>query len=341
MHTVTEQGIEVTTADESTLDKWDDYAERSPHGTAFHQLAALDVLADHTDTTVHTLVGFKGQEPVGIFPVFEKQLGPFSAAFSPPPDLWVFYLGPALLNVSKLKQRKAEKRHRRFVAGALRWIDQAIDPQYSLFKLHPNYEDPRPYEWEDFEVTPRYSYEIDVSLDTDELLKSFSRSARKNIEAGQESDLVVGEGHQGNIWDIIEQVSDRYEEQDKSFTVEPEFVSDLHDALPDGQIRPYVVTEDGEYRSGMITVEFGDRIDRWQGGVKPYDMDVPVNDMLDWHIMQEAQERERTVYDLNGANVENLCEYKAKFGPDVVIHHSLQRATTSADLLSQLYLKLR
>jgi hypothetical protein len=340
-HTVTENGIEVSLADESTLEKWDDYAERSRHGTAFHQQAALDVLARHTDTTVHSLVGFKGQEPVGIFPVLEARKGPFTAVFSPPPGLWVFYLGPALLNVGKLKQRKAEKRHRRFVTACLRWVDQTLDPKYALVKLHPNYDDPRPFEWQEFATTPKYSYEVDLDVSAEDLRKRFSRSARKNIEAGQESALAVDEGTRGDIRRIIEQVTRRYEQQGKSFTVDPSFVIDLYDALPDGQIRPYVVSEDGQYRSGMVTVEFGDRIDRWQGGVKPTDVEVPVNDQLDWHIMREAMDRGRTVYDLNGANVASLCEYKSKFNPDVVTYQELTRAPTGVDLASKLYLKLR
>lgn len=339
--TVTEAGIDVTVADEAALDEWDDYAVRSEHGTALHRRDALSVITDHTGAEIHPLVGYKGQEPVGVFPVFELSKGPFSAAFSPPPNLWVFYLGPALLNVAKLKQRKAEKRHQHFVTACLRWLSDRLNPKYVLAKTHPRYADPRPFEWNDFEVTPRYSYEVDLSDDPQTQLQRFSRRARKNIEDARDAGAHVEEGGREDIRRIVEQVRRRYQQQDITYTVSPSFVEDLYDRLPDGHVRPYVVTVDGEYCSGMITLEHGDSIDRWQGGVKPRSVDVPVNDLLDWHIMQRARERDRTRYDLNGANVQRLCDYKAKFDPDVVTYYRLTRSTWSTDVLSKLYLALR
>lgn len=340
-HTVTENGIDVTIADEDADDRWDEYVARSDQGTAFHHCAALDVLAEHTGATIHPLVGYKGQEAIGIFPVFELSKGPFTAAFSPPPNLWIFYLGPALLNVEKLKQRKAEKRHRRFITASLQWLSDELDPKYVLISSHPRYADPRPFEWNDFETTPKYSYEVSLDDDPETQLKRFSRSARKNIEAAREAGVTVEEGNRSDIARIIEHVSSRHAQKDIDYTVTPAFVEDLYDALPDGRVRPYVATIDGEYASGMVTIEHDDAIDRWQGGAKPCDTNVAVNDLLDWHIMQRARERGRTRYDLNGANVPQLCDYKAKFDPDVITYYQLKRATAGADLLSKLYLKLR
>lgn len=64
------QGIRVGRASADELDRWDDLVRSSRQGTFFHRRSPLRVLADHSDTTLHPLVGYKGQEPVGVFPVF-------------------------------------------------------------------------------------------------------------------------------------------------------------------------------------------------------------------------------------------------------------------------------
>ncbi|MFB6166196.1 MAG: GNAT family N-acetyltransferase, partial [Haloarculaceae archaeon] len=154
--------VEVRRATPDDLERWDRHVERSPAGGLFHQLSALEVQAAHTDTRLHPLIGHKGQEPVGVFPVFERTIGPRPAAsvrtaFSPPPGIHVIDCGPASLNLAKLKQRKAERRHERFVAGAFEWIDEAIDPVYTHLRLPGAYPDTRPFAWNDCTVTPRHT----------------------------------------------------------------------------------------------------------------------------------------------------------------------------------------
>ena len=51
--------------------EWNDLVDRSSQATPFHRAECLDVLAAHADATLHPYAGFKGQEPVGIFPIFE------------------------------------------------------------------------------------------------------------------------------------------------------------------------------------------------------------------------------------------------------------------------------
>lgn len=74
------------------------------------------VIEDHSGGTLHPHAGFKSQEPVGLFPVFELAKGPASLTFSPP-DLKITNLGPIQLNYRKQKQRCRERTNRRFIRG--------------------------------------------------------------------------------------------------------------------------------------------------------------------------------------------------------------------------------
>ncbi|MFO7834525.1 MAG: GNAT family N-acetyltransferase, partial [Halohasta sp.] len=108
--------LDITPVDDPT--EWNDLVERSPQATPFHRAESLGVMADHADATLHPYVGYKGQEPVGIFPIFELSKGPVTAAFSPPPKQKISYLGPALVSQNG-KQRRREKTNSRFITACL------------------------------------------------------------------------------------------------------------------------------------------------------------------------------------------------------------------------------
>jgi hypothetical protein len=331
-------GISIGLADAFGHHDWNDLVERSPQTNVFHYEESLKVQADHAGAEVHALVGYKGQEPVGLFPVFEQRKGGMSMAFSPAPSLWVSYLGPAFLNHRKLKRRKRERRTKRFVQGCLDWIDRELGPKYTNVRTDPAYRDVRPFEWRDFEIDVRHTYSVDLTPGEEDVLMSFSSDARNNIRT--EGDYRVYEGGPTEIEAIVSQVQDRHDEQDESYGVTPAFVTDLYERLPEGAVRPYACEIEGEIAGGMIALEFGDTVYRWQGGAK-HDHDLPVNDLVDWEIMTDAMDRGVENYDLVGANEERLCGYKAKFAPELRSHYSIQKGNKVTNALSSVYKKLR
>ncbi len=328
--------IEIQEADDSTLERWNSYVEQSDGTTPFHRREALAHLAETANAEVRYLVGYKGQEPVGLFPIFVTTKGPFRLVYSPPPHLEVYYLGPALLNFSKLKQRKAERRHREFIDGALAWIDEEIDPSYMDIRTVDEYTDLRPFAWNGFDVSPSYTYILDLT--TEDLLMQFSRDARSNVR-NRDEDCTIREAGVEGIEAVISQIQARHAAQGKEYRITPEFVTELYERLPDGRVRPYVCERDGDILGGMVTLEAGDTIYRWQGGAKS-DVEFPINDLLDWHIIQDARERGLTRYDLVGANLPRLCRYKSKFGPDPVAYYTVQRKTTRMQAVTGMYRRL-
>ncbi len=335
--TIEKDGIRIERTND--LDRWNDLVERSPQGSVFHRLEALEVQADHTGATFHPLMGYKGQEPVGLFPVFTISKGGMTTAFSPPPNLWLPHLGPALLNMEKLKRRKAERRHRRFIDGCLDWLDREFAPKYVHVRTGANYTDVRPFEWNEFEIQPRHSYEVDLTLGEEDVLASFSGDARSNTRTDEDRyDIRVG-GPEA-IRRIIGQVKERHDEQGEPYSLSPQFVVNLHRRMPEGAVRPYVCDVDGEFAGGMIALADDERVYRWQGGAK-HNRDVPINDLVDWAIMRDAMDEGIERYDLVGANERRLCSYKAKFNPELVRYHSLERGTRMMNLLTDVYKRFR
>jgi hypothetical protein len=319
--------------------EWNRYVERSDGTNPFFRAEALRLQADDTGSTPHLLAGFKGQEPVGLFPVFEYTRGPVAGAFSPAPHSWTAYLGPALLNVGKLKQRKADRRIKRFLEGCLEWIDEEISPLYSKF-VTGEFDDVRPFVWNDFDIEPGYTYVVDLDGTEDELLQGFSSDARSNIRNADDEEYAIEEGDTDDVERIVDRVRERYESQGQPFGLSADFAQSLYETLPDGAIRPYVCRVDGEFLGGILVVESDRTRYRWQGGVKP-DVDVAINDLLDWHVMRDGLRDGIDEYDLVGAGVPSINRYKAKFNPRLATTYEITDGAFGIDFLVDRYQKHR
>ncbi|PSP75296.1 GNAT family N-acetyltransferase [Halobacteriales archaeon QS_1_68_20] len=315
----TPQQIVVTAVDESFRSTWNDVVERSPHGTPFHQYEFLEVIDRHADVEFQALVGWVDGEPVGVFPLFGwRPAGLFDVAFSPPPKVGLYSLGPATVDADATARTR--RRNLAFVRACLERLRTQRSPWYVHVETSHRFEDVRQFAWSDYEVRPRYTYLVDLDRDEDDLFMAFSSDARKNVRECREADCTVRVGGSDEIARTVASVNDRYAEQGLSFSLDPALVTDLYYSLPDGQVRPYVVEVDGEFTGGMIAFEYDDTVYRWQGGTVPA-VDLPVNDFLDWRIMQDAMARDVGQYDLVGANTERLCGYKAKFDPSLATYY--------------------
>ncbi|WP_148414206.1 GNAT family N-acetyltransferase [Haloferax sp. KTX1] len=330
--------IEIAEFDHGDRDEWDTYVERSSQASFFHQYEALRLQAKHSNSTLHLLVGFKTEEPVGLFPVFEIRKGLVKTAFSPPPHIGVPYLGPVMLDAGNIKSRKFERRRNQFIDGCTAWIDEHIGPNYTHVRVGDYYTDMRTFLWGGCDVSPKYTYNVDLTRDENELLMSFSRSARRNIRDGRKLVSDIEEGDRDDICSILTLVKDRYEEQDLSFDVPPQFVMDLYDSLPAGQIRPYVFRYDGTFVSGILALQYGDTLYRWLGGVRPQrDFGIDVNDLLDWRIMRDGMDAGMRRYDLVGANNHRLNRYKSKYNPELVTFYQIEHGALPVRTIAHLY----
>ncbi|WP_123539017.1 lipid II:glycine glycyltransferase FemX [Halosimplex salinum] len=329
--------IEISRLTSEAYDEWDRAVERSPETTIFHRSEVLEQLAEYTDAELHLLVGYKGQEPVGVLPLFELEKGPIRAAFSPPPAASVEYLGPARLNMAKLSRRKAERRHQRFLDACFEYVDETINPAITRIDTGPDYDDVRPFQWEGYSVVPEYTYVVELT-DEDDLLSRFSSDARGNIRDSYDADFVIEQGRKHALGLIVDQVQRRYRDQDHPVTLPSPFIERLFEALSADEFRPYVCRVDGEFVGGILVVADGDTVYRWIGGVRPErDVDFPVNDLLDWRVMTDAIADGRERYDLVGAGAERVNEYKAKFDPDLMTSYRIHSNPLLFDAVSWAY----
>lgn len=344
-------------------DEWNTYVDRSTESSAFHRAEFLAAIADETDTQLSLLVGKNGEHPIGILPIFTDSRGPLRMVFSPPPRAGIPHLGPAMMLDPNIKYRKATLRTKEFAEACLEWIDAERDPHYVRIVTNPRYGEVRPFRWQGFDVTPRFTYELDIERGESELLRSFSRDARTSIqddydpargiadggevvhadaeeatEPDRDPAYTIERGGEAAIERLAAQLERRFDEQGETFPLSSSFLKRIYRDLPDGTVEPYQLRVDGQPVTGRLSLHYGDRLTFWQGVPKPAEpVDLPINDLLNWHSMRRAREQDCTVAELSGANIERLWDYKAKFNPELSTYYILERTSTGVGPLLDLY----
>ncbi len=321
------------------LDEWESALPSGGH-EVFHRPEALRVIDDHTPHELQLYGGFKGEQPIALFPAFVRERSVGVTVTSPPPGMNIPQLGPVLMPTSP-KRRKQEKINKEFTDEVL----DRVGAEESLTLIHmvcaDEYTDPRPYVWNDLSVQPYFTYALDVDGDTDAIMKNFSKSLRREIRNARDTDVeITVEGVEAAA-EVHRNTKERYEEQGDEHPVSWRYVRDLIEALDD-RARTYVArTPDGEFLSGVTALYSDDAAYFWQGGARATYEGESVNSLIHWNIIEDIAAGEPidsvSQYDLMGANTERLCRYKAKFGADLVTYYIVETSSPAMDVAKRAY----
>ena len=321
--------------DENT---WNEYVNQAIGGSVFHQSAFLEAAAEKSDSDLFLLVGKKGTQPVGIFPVFEVRVGPVTAAVSPPPKTGIPYLGPAFIRDPNIKYRKRSLTEHEFLENCLEWIRTERSPRFIRVLSNPWCDDIRPFQWDGFDVSPQYTHTLDLDRSESELLASFSRDARTAIQDEYDVEYTIRTGNESEIEYLVSRLEERYETQSETFSLSRAYLNQLYETLPDETIIVYVLEVEGQPITGRISLVDDGMLWFWQGVPKPSEsVDMPANDLLNWHSLRDAKARDCTKADLSGANTERLWTYKGKFNPILTPYHEITSSSPGYTLGSRLY----
>lgn len=326
-----------------TFSEWDDTLPETGFGP-FHTSDSLRVIDEYTAGELYLFGGFRGEQPVGMMPVFVRKKPFVRGALSPPPGFGIHRMGPVLMPTSP-KVRKQEKINRTFVDELLSILDTDNSLFLLRFSCDTTYSDPRPFRWAEFDVDFRFTYRIDLESTTpDAVLNSFSKSLRREIRDGEDLDhSITDQGIEG-LRRVYDATRNRYEEQGIGFPMPWEFMRDLIDSFDD-RARVYVAeTPDGEFLSGIIALYSNDTCYFWKGGATATYENVSVNSLLHWRIIEDILTDpaldDITQYDMYSANNERITKYKSKYGGELVPYYIVESSSTTMSIAKKAYAKL-
>ncbi len=325
-----------------TLEEWGDALPRSGF-EVFHDPDALAVLDNHIDAELQLYGAYKGQQVVGLLPVFvdEKSIG--RTVFSPAVSFGVPRLGP-IINPNSPKRRKWERINSGLAEAVIERLE--IDKRSTLFRMTCplGYTDPRPYGWNEFTMEPEFTYVVDLEGcdDVEDAMTGFSKSLRNEMRRYDELDLTIETEGIDAALRIYDDVVEQYQEYDDTAPMSRLFLRDLLSRLDDDRWRVYVArTPDGTYKSGIITLFSNDLAYYWQGGVTASYERVSVNNLLQHVILEDLvtdpELESVTGYDLVGANTERLCEYKGKFNGELRPYYVVESSGLEMTVAKSVY----
>ncbi|WP_254278591.1 GNAT family N-acetyltransferase [Haloarcula marina] len=324
-----------------TLSEWGDALPETGY-EVFHTPAALSAIDAHVDGELVLYGGFKGHQAVGLMPIVETRRTIGRTLMSPPPGMNIPRLGPIVMPTSP-KQRKRERVNKKFVEAVLEDLG-AMGPLSLVRMLTPRqYGDPRPFQWADFKLSTQFTYVVNLDQQgVDQVLSSFSKSLRRDIRRGNESDITVSVEGLDSAREIFEATRTRYNDQSRGFPMTWDYVRDLFTGLGD-DARAYVArTGDGEFLSGVTVLYGPETAYFWQGGTRTDHDGVSVNSLVHWRVIEDILEdsalEQVDEYDLMGANTKRLCDYKGKFAGELVPYYTIETDSTAMNLAKSAFM---
>jgi hypothetical protein len=334
--------LEVRPAREEDAPLWDRVVQDSPHGTIFHRWKWLRVAERHSGFRLIPLICFKGERPVGLFPLFHRKWYLHHLVFSPPPSTVLPFLGPVMPCYQKQRQEDREREMVEFLQSVLDSVSAEMGADHIDLSLPYGFADPRPFSWAGFRIIPRYDYEVDLGGSTDELWYRLNRNSRRNVQEARERGFSVGPASRGEIAKVHDLLSERYRAQQRCFPASLPYFQDLYDAFPD-DFRILAVRGGDEILSGMIQVRDRDRVWAWVGFPRPASEARPSpNDLLTWEAIARAREEGAKAYITVGAagNPRLHWYYASKCDPVVRVRYAAQKTTPLMDLAQHAYLRI-
>lgn len=327
--------VQMMEADKTLLSKWDSLVEETSQGTIFHRLNWLKIVEKHTRGKLYPLIGFKGEEIVGVFPVFcqDFMASLFRASLSPPASSLVPYLGPLFPNYDKYKQNKKESTLKDFQKAVDDFLVQHIDPNYVSIVFSPGFLDMRAYQWSGYDVRPRYTYVKDVS-DIESVWKGLKKQLRQSIRKAERRGVTVKEGNKKDLDFIHSSSSRRLKEQQLFLETPKEYFHDLYNVFYPRNLRIFTTEYNGQKVSGVIITCHKGKVSGWFGTDRPdfkrfhpneHAAIKEVNKLLNWAAIKWANEHGFKKYEEIGANTPRLTPFKSKFNLDLQLYFSVSK----------------
>ena len=316
--------VELEIVGEEERDKWDTLVDRSPHGNIFHTWKWLKIMEKHSGSKLYPVIGLNGTTPIGVYPLFYQKKFLVKTVFSPPPQLAIPYLGPALVDYDKLKQDKKELIFIEFQKQVDDFVCSELKPNYVSIYSSPSLLDSRPFKWTGYQVEPMYSYLIDLSKGADYVWKQFKSELRKNIIKAEEKEVDIENSSKEVLEIIYDSLFSRYEEQGRVLPLSKGYLLDVYDSFHPQNMHIFVAKYQDEFIAGAIKLHYKNMLISWIGHAKTSLRGTP-NDLLQWHVIKWACEQDLKYYDLIGANISIICHYKSKYNPNISMYYSLKK----------------
>ena len=314
--------------------QWDNFIDESSYGLLYHKWSFLKLVEKYTNYEFLPYGIYKGEELICVFPLFYKKLLCLKLLFSPPPQSGIPYLGPVMhKDYDIMKQDKKES----MVNFAAEEIDaelKRIAPNYFLVTTVPGFLDIRPFQWRNYQVTPGYTYAVNLKPKLEDIWEGFTSICRQNIRKGEDLKCQLVRCDDTTI--LTDLLTGRYNEQGLNHNVDPAYLEEVLKTYPENLI--LLILYDNDELIGATLNQAYHRYLGWMGLPKPKNKKyINANESMVWKLMQQAKALGFSKFEISGANKQNLCQYRSKFNPQLEMYFTLSKKDSLGKLAEAFY----
>ena len=312
--------IELTVASEKESEEWNKLVEDSPHSTIFHRWEWLKIAEKQTNSKLYPIIGYKGTEPIGIYPLFFIRKKGIKLVFSPPSNTLLLYLGPAFVNFDKMKQSRRESLFAEFQTEVDKFVISELKGNYTRIRTAPGLLDSRPLRWSGYEVEPLYTYIIDITKGEEHAWNGLNRKLRVSTEKTKREGVSVEMGDKEDLEFIRSSLATRFEEQ--GFKPRKDYykayLADLYNTFYPENMKIFVAKYKGERVGGLVVLCYKDWSALWIGIPKTEIKGIYPNDLAQWEAIRWTCEHGFKYYEeMDAGDDPRLRHFKAKFNPEL------------------------
>ena len=298
--------------------RWGELLLHSINPTLFHDWKWLKIIEKHTGARLHPMVASSGENDVGIMPLFMRKTKGLNLAFSPPPKTGLLYMGPLLVQQNQdMKRQTREKTILACFDAFEEHIQKSLKPNYIRLATPPGYDDARPFTWNGYDVSPEFTYYVDLSKGEDAVFENYSKQLRVDLKKTEKEGVTVKQGGKKELDIIHKNLQERFIQQGVRSNLTREYLHDLYDAFHPQNLTVFAAEYQGEQVSGFISINHQDRASYWAGGGKTAIKGIYPNDLLQWEAMKWAIQQGYKRYEIVDAGDQRLRHFKSKFNPDL------------------------
>lgn len=329
--------MKIEIIEEKDSEFWNKIVNGSINGTLYHTWEWIKIVETNSHTKLFPLVFFDRDDnkPFGAIPLFYMNKLGVKMVFSPPPGSSIT-LGPILID-KNYKQHKFELSYLDFQTSIEQFIKKQRTDYISII-TSPGLLDVRPFIWDKFDVTPNYTYKIDLSLGEENIWKNLSDHLRKNIRKAQKNQLIVTESAKTEDVDrVYYSLKKRYDDQGLNFPVSRNYLQDLISILGNSSLIVYMAIHDQKVVGATLCSKYKDTVTALIGGARNESNYLEAMELIRWEAICRAIKQKYKWFELYGANTRRLCDSKSQFSPSVSLYFELEKKDLLGSLAKKAY----
>lgn len=304
---------------------WDQFVEAQQEGRIYHLSVWLRTIYkfQHSGIQIRVLVCRDKQDRI-IGGIAFGSLKKFGVRLVVPPKLTQYW--GVLLSHRKTKYPFKDLKYRKEILEALiEFLER--DHQIIDLVLPPEITDIRAFSWHRYNQKVKYTFQSKLD-DQERIYGSFDPDIRRQIKRAEDQHIRVDHGSDEEFiqrFYRLQALSLDRQEWEFHFNL-PDFLSLVSELRKNGvNIRIYTANIFDRSVAASALLIYKDTAYYWLAGGESEYFKSGVNQLIIWSIIKDVMGLSIVYFDLVGANLQGVADYKATYGFDLVPYFAVKK----------------